>query len=90
MPNRLDKSWLAQHSGEIEVFYLPSNSPQLNPNEMLNADLKGSMTKQVPARTKEYLKKVTISHLRRLQKPPQRVARFSCINRSAIPLDSSS
>ena len=39
------KKWLAEHRDEIEVFYLPSYSPELNPNEMANADLKHAVTK---------------------------------------------
>ena len=46
------KAWLAEHRDQIEVFYLPSYSPQLNPDEMANADLKQSVTKLAPARTK--------------------------------------
>ena len=34
------KAWLAEHVDAIEVFYLPSYSPELNPEERLNADLK--------------------------------------------------
>jgi transposase len=34
------KAWLAEHKDQIEVFYLPSYSPELNPDEMANADLK--------------------------------------------------
>ena len=30
--------WLAKHSEQIEVFYLPSYSPELNPDEYLNGD----------------------------------------------------
>ena len=37
---------------DIEVFYLPSYSPELNPDEMANADLKQAVTKLAPARTK--------------------------------------
>ncbi|WP_080492205.1 IS630 family transposase [Burkholderia ubonensis] len=70
------KAWLVEHVDEIEVFYLPSYSPELNPDEMLNADLKANVTKQAPARTKGHLKKAVISHLRRLQKSPERVARY--------------
>jgi transposase len=40
------KKWLAEHRDEIEVFYLPSYSPELNPNEMANADLKQAVTKR--------------------------------------------
>ncbi|MFN5801354.1 MAG: IS630 family transposase, partial [Burkholderiales bacterium] len=46
------KHWLAQHAEYIEVFYLPSYSPELNPDEMANADLKQAVTKLAPARTK--------------------------------------
>ena len=31
------KAWFAKHQDEVEVFYLPSFSPELNPDEMLNA-----------------------------------------------------
>jgi hypothetical protein len=34
------KKWLAEHMKKIEIFYLLSYSPELNPNELLNADLK--------------------------------------------------
>jgi transposase len=32
--------WLAESADKIEVFYLPSYSPELNPDELLNSDLK--------------------------------------------------
>ena len=34
------KAWLAERQRDIEVFFLPSYSPELNPDERLNADLK--------------------------------------------------
>lgn len=34
------KEWLTEHEDEIEIFYLPSYSPELNPDEYLNCDLK--------------------------------------------------
>jgi len=70
------KAWLAEHESEIEVFYLPSYSPELNPDECLNADLKEGVTKRAPARSKKALKKAAISHLRKLQKSPERVKRY--------------
>ncbi|PPU77735.1 IS630 family transposase, partial [Xanthomonas populi] len=36
----LVKAWVAKRSKKIELFYLPSDSPELNPEERLNADLK--------------------------------------------------
>lgn len=35
--SKLVKPWVAGHLDEIELFYLPSYSPQLNPEERLNA-----------------------------------------------------
>ncbi|TSE28806.1 DDE superfamily endonuclease [Tepidimonas charontis] len=70
------KAWLAEHDKLIEVFYLPSYSPELNPDELLNADLKAVVTSNAPARVKGDLKKATVSHLRRLQKSPRRVMRY--------------
>lgn len=46
------KAWLAENKAEIEVFYLPSYSPQLNPDERLNADLKYALGSTVAMRTK--------------------------------------
>ena len=70
------KDWLADHEEQIEVFYLPSYSPELNPDECLNADLKDGVTRRAPARSKAQLKKAAISHLRKLQKSPRRVRKY--------------
>ncbi len=67
------KAWLAKHEQEIEVFYLPSYSPELNPNEMANGDLKQAVTKLAPARTKLQLVKAAASHLRSVQRRPERI-----------------
>lgn len=73
---RAVKAWLAEHADEIEVFHLPSCSPELNPDERLNADLKSAGTRRAPARTKARLKRATISHLRKLQRSPGRVRKY--------------
>ncbi|MEW8057699.1 MAG: IS630 family transposase [Candidatus Thiodiazotropha sp.] len=70
------KAWLADHEDAIEVFYLPSYSPELNPDECLNADLKDGVTRRAPARSKAQLKKAAVSHLRKLQKLPGRVRKY--------------
>ncbi len=59
------------------VVYKPmSYSPELNPDEMLNADLKQAVTKLAPARTKLQLVKATSSHLRSVQRQPARVRKY--------------
>ena len=70
------KEWLAKHQDDIEVFYLPSYSPELNPDEMANADLKQAVTKLAPARTKLQLVKATARHLRSVQRQPERIMRY--------------
>ncbi len=36
-------AWLADHQAQIEVFFLPAYSPELNPVEYLNGDMKGTV-----------------------------------------------
>lgn len=70
------KDWLEENKLQIEVFFLPSYSPELNPDEYLNCDLKAGVHSGTPARTKEQLTKKAISHLRKLQKMPSRVVKY--------------
>ena len=70
--NKQVKAWLAEHADAIEVLYLPSYSPELNPDEMANADIKQAVTKLAPARTKLQLVKATAKHLRSVQRRPER------------------
>lgn len=67
------KTWLSTHQDQIEVYYLPSYSPELNPDEYLNCDLKAGVHSGSPARTKTQLKQKITSHMRMLQKKPARV-----------------
>ena len=50
------KDWVKAHEDEIELFFLPSYSPELNPDEYLNCDLKEGVHSGVPARTENDLK----------------------------------
>lgn len=34
------KEWLAENAGRIELHLMPGYTPELNPDELLNADLK--------------------------------------------------
>jgi transposase len=43
------QQWLPENEDKIEIFYLPSYSPGLNPDELLNADLKQHVTTAAPA-----------------------------------------
>ena len=70
------KDWISQNLDKIELFFLPSYSPELNPDEYLNCDLKAGVHSGTPARSKSELKSKALSHLRMLQKMPKRVAKY--------------
>ena len=73
---KLVRAWLAAHGAKIEVFYLPSYSPELNPDECLNADLKRAVGSQAPARSKVDLKRAAMRHMRRVSNLPARVRSY--------------
>jgi transposase len=70
------QQWLAENADKIEAFYLPSYSPELNPDELLNADLKQRVTTAAPVKTKIQLVKTASKALRSIQKQPARVERY--------------
>lgn len=70
------QKWLAEHKQQIELFYLPSYSPQLNPAEYLNCDVKQGVHSKSPTRNLSKLKQRVISHLRKLQKLPTRIKKY--------------
>ena len=70
---RLTRDWLGEHRAEIEAFYLPPYSPELNPDEGVHADLKQAVPRKAPARSKQQLKRAAIGHMRSLARRPQRI-----------------
>lgn len=70
------KAWLEDNKDQIEVFYLPSYSPELNPDEYLNGDLKQSIRSGLPARSEKDLAKKTRSFMRKLQNRPNHVRNY--------------
>ena len=70
------KAWLEENREMIEVFYLPSYSPELNPEERLNADLKHAIGAKVPARTRTKLKAAATNHMVMLENNPERIKSY--------------
>jgi len=64
------KEWVAKNSEHIELFFLPSYSPELNPVELTNGQLKGAVTKHAPSRKKGQLEATAIKFLRSIQRRP--------------------
>ena len=69
------RDWVAARADRIELFALPGYSPELNPDECLNNDVKGNAGRQRPANKQEMVKQ-TRSYLRGTQRSPQVVRNF--------------
>jgi hypothetical protein len=71
--------WLAEHGEQIRIFYLPSYSPELNPDELLNQDVKTNALGRVPApvNVQEMMDNVR-SYLRITQARPTVVKNYFC------------
>ena len=74
--SRQVEEWLQDKQERLRLFWLPSYSPELNPDEYLNCDLKAGVHSKPPARSQDELKKNALSHLRMLQKKPLRVRKY--------------
>ena len=74
--SQIVKDWLEENKEKIEVFYLPSYSPELNPDEYLNGDLKHNIRSGLPARSVKELTKKTRSFMRKLQNRPEHVRNY--------------
>lgn len=55
---------------------MPSYSPELNPHELLNADLKQHVTRAHPPRNQIVITRTAIGALRSIQKQPGRVQNY--------------
>jgi len=70
------KAWLADRGNQIKLFYFPSYSPKLNPNDRLNADLNHAIGAKVAVRSKAKLKSVAEAHMTTIEKSNQRVKAY--------------
>lgn len=68
--------WLERHSDRIRMFLLPSYSPELNPDELLNHDVKANAVGRKRAKSKSEMMDNVRRHLRRRQRQPDVVQRF--------------
>lgn len=70
------KAWVAEHTAQIELVYLPSYSPEANPDKYFNRDLKTNLRQGPVARTIEQLPKIATGFMRHLQEVPGRVVSY--------------
>jgi transposase len=70
------KRFVAEQDGWLELYFLPPYSPELNPDELVWNDLKNNGLGRMAFSTREELRQLTVSHLRRIQKLPALIASF--------------
>ena len=73
---KLVKEWLGRHQDEIELFFLPPYSPQHNPDEYLNGNLKRELARKGYSKTVDELESKARSAMKRFQNDRAHVASF--------------
>jgi len=73
---KIVRAWLEAHQDQIEVFYLPSYSPELNPDEYLNGDLKAGVHGGIPSRDEKGLVRAVLGHMHGLRQRPAHAIKF--------------
>ena len=74
--SKLVRDWLEQNEAFIKVFYLPSYSPELNPDEYLNCDLKRGLNAKKMPRNIDQLKSNTKNYMTELAQKTEKVKSF--------------
>ena len=70
------RDWLQDNKARMELFYLPAYSPQMNPDEWINRDLKTELRTRPAARERDSLKSIAERFMRTLASMPQRVMNY--------------
>lgn len=73
--SKLVRDYVETLHGRLKLFYLPPNSPHLNPDEQVWAHVKRHVSKQF-VQEKADMKKLALGALRRIQKLPNLVKSF--------------
>lgn len=72
----LTRQWVQEHADKIELFYLPSYSPEKNPDEYLNCDLKYQMSELPTAKSEDEMEQNINNHMKKLYNDKLKVASF--------------
>jgi transposase len=70
------KRWLQCNQHAIELFFLPGFSPDLNPSEYLNNDVKANTVGRKRPRDERELKSILRGYLKRKQHTPEKVRAY--------------
>ena len=70
------KDWITENKEKIELFFLPAYSPEKNPDEYLNCDLKQGLSSKPAPKNQEKLKENLENHMNMLVENPARVQKY--------------
>jgi len=70
------KAWLAAHASQCELVLLPGYAPELNPDELLNQDLKSNIFSSGRPHTRDELVRMARSYLAGTQRRPDIVRAY--------------
>jgi transposase len=70
------QKWIVKHKDKIKIFFLPPYSPEHNPDEYMNQDVKIHMRHKPAPHSDRELKSGLRSYMRRLQRKSDKVVRF--------------
>ena len=70
------KAWVEEHKNQIELFFLPAYSPEMNPDELLNQDVKTNAVGRKRSKNLDELKKNLRDYLFGTQRRPDIVRAY--------------
>jgi transposase len=73
---KLVQEWLKQHKEKIELFFLPPYSPQHNPDEYLNGNLKRELAKKGYSKNRDELESKARGIMKKFQLNPEHIKSF--------------
>ena len=74
--SRKVRTWLANHNDRIEMFFLPGYSPDLNPDEMLNQDVKSNAVGKRRPHNLPQMMRIVRRYLGKRRNSPELVKRY--------------
>ncbi|RRD62697.1 transposase, partial [Tannerella forsythia] len=74
--SKVVKEWVEKNEGKIALFFLPSYSPEMNPDEYLNCDLKQGLSAKKSPKNKDILQNNVKQHMELLTNIPERVKKY--------------
>lgn len=70
------RDFVESTAGKLRLFFLPSYSPELNPDELVWNHLKNHRVGKQIVQSRDHLREVVVGHLRALSRMPDRIRSF--------------